>query len=500
VSTSVVLGLASAGKGTDAAVTTDSAVRHVPDGYDGARTEVGSGMRERQPEDRLRVVIAGNIYVKRALVRRFLEDDGFQVVAETLTASELLALPEIEQADAIVVDADLLNGSIDPLRAVAPDAAIVVFTSGGTDARTQPPGADAYLEKGVGLASLTALLQSLLSEASPSLPGFQWGEPPRAQPSERRVLAGLGGVAAAIVLTAVAALAVFGGVGPSPSPTPATPTSRSPNATATLAPSAIELAMADLRELHDALAGDNTVEARLALDRLGLELRDARDAGFSISTFEAAVSRLLQPMLADVAPSLLDDLRGLLGQYLDFSTITGGSTAGGSDAGGNGIVGGVTAGSSASEATSGGATTGGAIGTGDTGTGGGGGNGGGTGGGGGNGGGGGGTGGGGSGGGGTGDGTSQGAEDEGPAGGVHGNGHHYGWTNKPPTGGWHGTKPHPQGGAEPHSQGGGHAHVEGDGKTHAQDGDEPQAQDGDELPSSDAGESHPGSSGHEHVK
>jgi hypothetical protein len=479
-------------------------------------------MKERQPEDRLRVVIAGNIYAKRALVRRFLEDDGFHVVAETLTASELLALPELDHADAVVVDADLLNGSIDPLRSVAPDAAIVVFTSGGTDARNKPPGADAYLEKGVGLASLTALLQSLLSDAPASLPDFQWGEPPRAQPSERRILAGLGGVAAAIVLTAVAALAVFGGVGPIPSPTPSAPPPRSPTATATLAPSAIELAMADLHELHDALAVGNALEARRALDRLGQELRDAREAGFSIATFGAAVSRLLQPMLADVAPSLLEELRGLLGPYLDFSTIIDGSDAGGTD-----LVG-VTAGTSASETTSGSATT---IGTAATGAGGGtggggggGGNGGGTGGGGtggggGNGGGsggdGGGTGGGGgngggtgggdqTGGGGTGGGASEGPDTEGPAGGFPGNGHHYGWTNKPPTGGWHGTKPHPRGGAEPPSPGGGKTHVEGDGKAHAQDGDEPEAQDGDEPPGpppfSEGGESSPGSSEHAHVK
>ena len=38
-------------------------------------------MRERTAGDRVRVAIAGTIYAKRALVRRFLEDDGFAVVA-----------------------------------------------------------------------------------------------------------------------------------------------------------------------------------------------------------------------------------------------------------------------------------------------------------------------------------------------------------------------------------------------------------------------------------
>jgi hypothetical protein len=61
-------------------------------------------MRQRHPGDRLRVVIAGNIYAKRTLVRRFLEDDGFDVVGEALTRDALLSLPGIAGADAVVVD------------------------------------------------------------------------------------------------------------------------------------------------------------------------------------------------------------------------------------------------------------------------------------------------------------------------------------------------------------------------------------------------------------
>jgi hypothetical protein len=426
-------------------------------------------MRERQPGDRLRVIIAGNIYAKRALVRRFLEDDGFEVAAETLSASELLSLPDLDLADALVVDADLLNGSIDVLRAVAPDAAIVVFTTGATDARARPPGADAYLEKGVGLASLTALLHSLLSEASTSLPGFEWGAPVRPQQSERRILAGLGGVAAAIVLTAVAALAVFGGAAPVPTPSPVPQPTGAPGGATTSPPSAIELAMADLHDLRDALAADRTVEARSVLDRLEGELLSAEEAGFSIATFDLAVARLLQPILGEVAPSLLDDLRGLFGPILDFTTI-----AGGSDAGGTGLIGGVTSGTTSSGSISGSTTTTGSGGGGDTTAGGGGGDtttgGGGTGGGGGGGGGGTEGGGGGTDGGGTGGDTSGGSDTggEAPAAHGHGQGHHYGWANKPPEGGWHGTKPHPQGGGDP--------------------------------PSSDENELHPGASGHGHAK
>jgi DNA-binding response OmpR family regulator len=412
-------------------------------------------MRDRQPGDRLRVVIAGNVYAKRALVRRFLEDDGFDVVAETFTASELLALPDLDRADAVVVDADLVNGATDALRSAAPDAAIVVFTTGATDARARPPGAHAYLEKGVGLASLTALLHALLSEPSTSLPAFDWPEPPRGPRSERRVLAGLAGVAAAIVLTAVAALALFGGPAPIPTPAPAPPQASPSPGTTTTAPSEIELAMGDLRELEQAIANDRTIEARLVLDRLEREMRAAEEAGFSLATLETKASQLLQPVLGGVAPTLLDELQSLFGPYLDFTTVTSGSHEGGT-----GLIGDVTSGTTTSETTTGGVTTSGDVGGVDTtaggggettggGTTGGGGGGGET------------TGGGTTGGGGgdtTGDGDTNGdvgaggGDDDGatpggtpPAGSTaHGNGHHYGWTNKPPAGGWHGTKPKPE--------------------------------------------------------
>src|SRR5918911_4320773 len=108
-------------------------------------------MRERQPGDRLRVVIAGNIYAKRALVRRFLEDDGFDVVGEAFTTEDLLGLQALPEADAVVVDGDLLGGEgIEPLRRVAPDAAVVVFPRPGGGA-SSPPGADGQPQKGMGL-------------------------------------------------------------------------------------------------------------------------------------------------------------------------------------------------------------------------------------------------------------------------------------------------------------------------------------------------------------
>jgi ActR/RegA family two-component response regulator len=119
--------------------------------------------------ERIRVLIAGNIYVKRALVRRFLEDDGFEVVGEARNREDMVAAARREQPDALVVDDELLGGgpgggTMGRVRRAAPDAKVVVFTSVPVDAMPEPLDADGYLEKGLGLASLTALLIRLFAE------------------------------------------------------------------------------------------------------------------------------------------------------------------------------------------------------------------------------------------------------------------------------------------------------------------------------------------------
>ncbi|MGZ4108728.1 MAG: hypothetical protein ACXVP7_03475 [Actinomycetota bacterium] len=380
-------------------------------------------MREREPGGRLRVVIAGNIYAKRALVRRFLEDDGFDVVGEALSQDQLLTLGGLPRADAVVVDGDLLDGSVETLRGAAPDAAIVVFTSAA--GVTNPPGADGYLEKGMGLASLTALLHSLLSEPPATPLGHPWPTPPAplAPPPERRVLAGLAGVAAGVVLVAVVALAVFGGAGTVPISNPiALPTS-SPTAAPAAGRSALELATADLHELQKALADGRVIEARYVLQDLNAILSAAHPT-FATGAFLAFAADELLPFLDGLSADLLADLKAVFGSALQIPTSTG-SVSGGT------ILTGVTPGSTTTTAgtTSGGTATGGTTSGGTTTTGGGSGTG---------------DGGGSGGGSGSGDGSGGGSGGGGDQPVTsHGNGHHFGWVNRPPAGGWHGTKPHP---------------------------------------------------------
>jgi DNA-binding NarL/FixJ family response regulator len=127
--------------------------------------------------NRIRVLIAGNVYVKRALVRRFLEDDGYEVVGDVVTAEGVLPAVRAGRPDAIVLDEDLAKGGV-PIAAIresAPDARLVVFTAVTPGAGAPPPGADGYLDKGVGLSALTALLGRLFAGSATPLAALAEG-------------------------------------------------------------------------------------------------------------------------------------------------------------------------------------------------------------------------------------------------------------------------------------------------------------------------------------
>src|SRR6266508_4334819 len=121
-------------------------------------------MRERTAGDRIRVAIAGTIYAKRALVRRFLEDDGFAVVAEANDPEGLFSALRSEEPDAVVLDDDIADWDVEEIRRASPDAKIVLFTSESPGEPGVPGAADGYLQKGVGLGALTSLLRELLAE------------------------------------------------------------------------------------------------------------------------------------------------------------------------------------------------------------------------------------------------------------------------------------------------------------------------------------------------
>src|ERR687898_1406209 len=127
------------------------------------------------PAERIRVFIAGDIYPKRGLVRRFLEDDGYDVVGTSASRKAMVASIRASEPDAVVVDGDLLvagaaGGTLARIREAVPDAKVIVFTGGpAVSGPLAPPGADGYLEKGVGLSALTALLGNMFVAEPPRI-------------------------------------------------------------------------------------------------------------------------------------------------------------------------------------------------------------------------------------------------------------------------------------------------------------------------------------------
>lgn len=360
-------------------------------------------MTGRVSGERIRVAIAGNIYAKRALVRRFLEDDGFAVAAEARDREGLFAALRSQEPDAVVLDDDLAPWDLGEIRKAAPDAKIVLFTSGAPNASRVPAGADGYLQKGVGLGHLTLLLRELLAE--PQAPIVLPAAPPVTVPHgpehERRVALRLGAIAAALVLVAGGALAVISRPD-EPRPGPRATSTGGPVVPEEPKRTVLDRALADLRDLRAALRDGSYVLAEALARSLMANREAALEEGFSVSGLDAAIRSTLQPLVGILAPGVIPTLQAIMGNLFPPLPPLGGTGGGGGiilpggDDGGS-LVGG--------EAPGGEGQTGGGGGGDD---------------------------------GGGGDGGGDGS---GGGGGEASKGNHYGWRNKPPEGGWKGENP-----------------------------------------------------------
>lgn len=122
---------------------------------------------------RIRVLVAGDIYANRALVRPFLEDDGYEVVAEAYDRADVLPRVIRWQPDAVVIDESMLPArrsgkALDRIRRAAPEAKLVVVASDPAAARFA--SADATSQAGLSLAALSALLGRLFAQPSGAVP------------------------------------------------------------------------------------------------------------------------------------------------------------------------------------------------------------------------------------------------------------------------------------------------------------------------------------------
>jgi CheY-like chemotaxis protein len=333
------------------------------------------------PAERIRVFIAGDIYPKRGLVRRFLEDDGYDVVGTTASPKAMVDRIRASEPDAVVVDGDLLEagaagGTLARIREAVPDAKVIVFTGGpAASGPPAPSGADGYLEKGVGLSALTALLGNMFVAEPPRIvqpaatvtAAATTGVAATASASDgppRGVAAasngnGAGGMARLVAIASGATLVVWGLIamlatgGPTPRPVDRTEGGTGGGVIDLVDP--MDDARATLRELVGALESGDYILASLVAEEL-VDVRErAKEQGFSINGLDAdiiarlsavvdlvpaRVNTTLSSILGSLYPDLSDEGAQGGGGPVEGPNLTGGNGGGDNDNGGNGGGGG----------------------------------------------------------------------------------------------------------------------------------------------------------------
>ena len=420
--------------------------------------------------DKTRVVIAGNIYDKLALVRRFLEEDGYEVVGVASKRQDVIHAVQQGRPDAVVIDEELIDeglvGTLLRIRAAQPRAKVVVFTSGPPIQETAPKGADGYLEKGTGLAVLTSMLDRLLADrparieaittragtsnadtavtapvdvvvipdadetaapgdADTALEPARFGTVDDVEdvPSDEPRFGGfrLAALAAGFVLIVWSLVVLLGGNEPHQPSTVAA----GPSPSTILAPDELQLAYATLDSMIGALQSGNYVLATVDAHELMQGRETAQAAGFSIGALDDEITSRLDALVGTLPTRVNAQLQDSLGplfpqpaseQPPGGSTVVVGNTVTSPVSGGTSSDGGTTGGSSTGGSSSGGSSTGGGSTDGENG-----------------------------GGGGSvvttlgpGDGRAWGQSHKPPQGGWHGKNPN---PHRAPPGGWHGTKP-----------------------------------------------------------
>jgi hypothetical protein len=136
---------------------------------------------ERPHSDRLRVITAGRVGDMEAR----LATSGFDVVAVAETEDALIDAVSADEADAIIVEADLC-ASLKHVRDLAPDALLIAVCD------HTPAGALGRIESGVTGTVMAGLLHALVAEGVGA--AAVWGLVPAFQPgAEQHVLQHMGG-------------------------------------------------------------------------------------------------------------------------------------------------------------------------------------------------------------------------------------------------------------------------------------------------------------------
>jgi len=383
---------------------------------------------------RLRILVPRLEFVQRGTITHHLRKEGMEVLPSAPSGKNLVRVLGAERPDAVVLDTEVARkagaDAIPAIRAATPDTKIVLITKGRATAKAFALGADANIKAGAEPGAISSLIVDLCGEptmllpesevvatvpaeveTAPVAPVAPVAPPPPAPPVEpvvipeagaderegrrrrrvvlSQVLLGAGFAIVAGSLFVAAGLRARNATITAAEPTAAPPAGvlGSPPA----GPTALDEGYSTLDDLVAALQagryGQAQADAQLLLDQRQAVLQ----AGFSLFTLDADITRAIRPLSGDLTLLACTSLTDILGDLLPACLPQ-------ADGGGAVILPGGTA--------AGGPTTpvdGGAGGDGVGGSGGGG---------------------------------STGTTETFP-----GNGNHGGWEHKPPQGGWHGGPP-----------------------------------------------------------
>jgi DNA-binding response OmpR family regulator len=116
-----------------------------------------------------RVLVVDDTSSIRFLLKEVLPVHGFDVIAEAADAKEGVAIAGREQPDVVILDMQMPHVSgldaIAPLKAEAPDAKIVMYSSDDSKkvrAEALERGADAYLDKLAPMSEMAAVIEQLV--------------------------------------------------------------------------------------------------------------------------------------------------------------------------------------------------------------------------------------------------------------------------------------------------------------------------------------------------
>lgn len=273
-------------------------------------------------DERLRVLLAGNVHPHADGLRLFLADSGYDVVGEAASSAELFASARESDPDFVILGPELVGRDpIDAIRAAWPDADIVAVTLGLPSDEVQG-WVDGHVPRGFALAALTAELARIGLERTEARPAVS------AAPAEGR---GPGRPAARVATLATAAAFVLGAwllfatlpessrlpigqpgeIAP-PSPTQGPPTTGTPESSAVL----LDDVRSSLDRLAAAIAAGDIELATAEASTLISQRDRAIQAGYEVSPLDAAIASQLGPLTLDLPAPAFAELRAILGDLL----------------------------------------------------------------------------------------------------------------------------------------------------------------------------------------